>query len=120
MKERGQITIETTLTYSIDVKALQDEEKKEIDSSVEKLIRLSQGTVFPKCLYRSRSHTFPNRSISPEKSTLYLYKASKRYRIILSFDDDPVFNQRLIRLFRVVPREQSVRCFKDVATLLYK
>ena len=51
-------------------------------------------------------------------SSLYSLRAGRDIRLILAVDDDPVFEQILVTLFRLV-RHDDERSYRSVARLLY-
>lgn len=52
-------------------------------------------------------------------SSLYSLRAGRDIRIIMAVDDDPVFAQTLVTLFRVVPPDELERTFRSIAHVLY-
>jgi len=52
-------------------------------------------------------------------SSLYSLRAGRDIRVIIAVDDDPVFGQTLITLFRVVPQDELERSFRSIARVLY-
>ena len=53
-------------------------------------------------------------------SSLYSLRAGRDIRIIVAVDDDPVFAQTLVTLFRVVPPDELEHTFRSVAHVLYR
>ncbi len=51
-------------------------------------------------------------------STLYILKI-KDLRIILSVDEDPIFNQIIITLYRIVKPYEYEKAFKSISKKLY-
>ena len=58
-------------------------------------------------------------NIPRRESTLYAYKVTDSYRVILSYDDDMVYDRKIISLYRIVPRKETIPAFNSVATMIY-
>lgn len=54
------------------------------------------------------------------ESSLYTLKLSKGMRAILSVDEDPIFDQVIFTLFRVVKEKELKRGYRDIAKSLYQ
>jgi hypothetical protein len=53
-------------------------------------------------------------------SSLYALRAGRDVRVIMAVDDDPVFGQTMVTLFRVVPRGELEHGFRSIASTLYR
>lgn len=53
-------------------------------------------------------------------SSLYILKASQQIRIILAVDEDPIFDQIIFTLFRVVKHNELKKAYQNIAESLYK
>jgi len=53
-------------------------------------------------------------------SSLYSLRVDRDVRIIMTVDDDPVFGQTKVTLFRVVPRGELEHSFRSIARTLYR
>lgn len=69
-------------------------------------------------IYRSKNLIFP-KTIKRENSSLYLFKANKKYGVVLSVDNDPIFAQKIVTLFRVTENINLQKAFQTTAELLY-
>lgn len=54
------------------------------------------------------------------ESSLYVLKASQKIRVILSIDEDPIFNRVVLTLFRAVRHDDLDAAQKDIAESLYQ
>jgi mRNA-degrading endonuclease RelE of RelBE toxin-antitoxin system len=52
-------------------------------------------------------------------SSLYSLRVGRDIRLVMSVDDDPVFGQTLVTLFRVVGSDDLERAYRSTAKLLY-
>ena len=53
-------------------------------------------------------------------ATLYALRIGRDIRAILTVDDDPLFDQVIIRLLRVVRHEKLERAYKGLSEFLYQ
>jgi mRNA-degrading endonuclease RelE of RelBE toxin-antitoxin system len=53
-------------------------------------------------------------------SSLYSLRVGRDIRLIMTVDDDPVFGQILVTLFRVVRHDEVDRSYRLIAHLLYR
>jgi hypothetical protein len=57
---------------------------------------------------------------SDYESSLYSLRLKPEIRIILTIDDDPIFDRTLITLFRIVNAEDASIAYSSVAETLYE
>lgn len=69
-------------------------------------------------LYRTKSLEFPH-DVNRSKSTLYIFRATPEYRVILSLDDDRINNQNILTLYSISHHDKINKCFMAIATKLY-
>jgi hypothetical protein len=53
-------------------------------------------------------------------SSLYVLRVSPTLRLILAIDEDPIFDQVIFTLFRVVNRDNIERAYTSIAESLYQ
>jgi hypothetical protein len=53
-------------------------------------------------------------------SSLYSLRAGRDIDIIMAVDDDPVFGQTIVTLFRVVSHDKQEQSFRSIARVLYR
>lgn len=53
-------------------------------------------------------------------SSLYVLKAARHIRVILTIDEDPIFDQFIITLLRVVNTEEAERAYMSASQSLYQ
>lgn len=58
--------------------------------------------------------------INGYESSLYILKISEKLRVILSVDEDPIFEQVIFTLFRVVKRDDIDKAYQSIAQSLYQ
>jgi len=57
--------------------------------------------------------------INDYESTLYSFKVSNSIRIILTVDEDPIFEQVIFTLFRVVRKTCALQAYDEIAESIY-
>jgi hypothetical protein len=67
-------------------------------------------------VYRSREVLLPQGM----QSTLYVLRATRDIRAILAIDEDPLFDRKLVTLFRAVKHSEIERAFRSIAESLYQ
>jgi mRNA-degrading endonuclease YafQ of YafQ-DinJ toxin-antitoxin module len=58
--------------------------------------------------------------INDLNSSLYIFKVNKTIRVILTFEDDPLFDQKIITLLRVANHSKLDRVFKGLQESIYQ
>lgn len=53
-------------------------------------------------------------------SSLYVLRATDQIRVILAIDEDPLFDQKIVTLIRVVKHDDLDRAFNSIAKSLYQ
>lgn len=51
---------------------------------------------------------------------IYILKVTRKIRVILTIDEDPLFNQFIIKLLRVVSTDEAERAYMSVSQSLYQ
>ena len=113
-----ELLFESTDKFENDLNQFSDREKSQI---VEKLnhrcATLKNGfTTF----YRSVVRPLKIRLRNDFEASLYSLKVNRDIRIILTVDDDPLFDQIIITLMRVVRQHDLETAFRGIAESLYQ
>lgn len=112
------ILIESTRKFEKDLDRLSEEDRAAV---VEKINACA--SLFPARAtegYRQLHHSMLPLDFSDHESSLYTLKLAHGMRAILSVDEDPIFDQFIFTLFRVVDDDQLERAYKGVAETLYQ
>lgn len=64
----------------------------------------------------------PHMSPLPEgfDSSLYVLRATQQIRVILTIENDPLFDRKIVTLIRAVKHDQLARAFDSIAESLYQ
>lgn len=111
------IQVDRTELFEKEYRKLSPAEQKKVAEKMNYLISLLQDGNRAS-LYRVPKLFFPE-GITSDQSTLYVYKPTLRLRVIVSFDDDPIYNQKILTLYSVTTHENLHRSFENVARKLY-
>ena len=112
------ILIESTIVFEQDLSGLEADMNVAVMESVNNYVRL-----FPdqKQFAYDGLKRLPLRSqLNGYESSLYVLKVSEKLSIILAVDEDPIFNQLIITLFRAVKYDKLNRAYQTVAESLYQ
>lgn len=113
------IQVDRTELFEKDYSHLPVTMQKVVETKINYLITILRSGNHSPLLYRTSRLFFPD-NIKKKQSTLYVYKVNIKYRVILTLDDDPLFEQKILTLFRVVSHDDLVIAFKKVSSKLYE
>lgn len=71
-------------------------------------------------VYRKLRHRPLLSELDGYESSLYTLKVSQELGIVLAVDEDPIFGQVILTLFRVVNRDELDRAYQGIAESLYQ
>lgn len=113
------IDIEITRGFDCDEKKLSKELREHLTDSLNELVKTARSISFPRKLYKPTTVQFPD-NIKREDSSLYVFKATPKLSVVLAFDNDPIFQRKLITLYRVVSSKLVIEAFDDIANRIYR
>lgn len=74
-----------------------------------------------KASFYRRLYRFPHlKLINDYEASLYSLSITPKIRVILTIDEDPIFEQTIITLFRVVNHSELEQAYNSVAESLYQ
>ncbi len=111
-----EILVETTKSFDKDLKKLSEKEQNLISEKLNFLISSIREKGNTKQLYRLQKLKLPN----DLSSSLFVFKIDVQLRAILTFEKDPLFNQSVMTLMRVVRHSDLDKTFKSVSESLYQ
>jgi hypothetical protein len=112
------ILIESTTNFEQNINDLELQDRQAV---IEKINYCAE--LFPKdknTVYRKMEKLFLDDSLNGYTSSLYTLQVSQNRIVILTIDEDPIFEQTIFTLFRVVGDSDLDRAYKDVAESLYR
>jgi hypothetical protein len=112
------ILIESTKNFENDLPMLSDVERGVVIAKINDLADLS--STHKSSVFRKLRRLDATSLIGSYESSLYTLKVSAKWFIILSVDEDPIFDQLIFTLFRVVPSQDLQKAYQVVAQSLYQ
>jgi hypothetical protein len=112
------ILIESTIDFEKDLAKIDENEKATTIQKINdcaSLFSTQKADVYRK-LYRPKFLL----DLNGYESSLYTLKVTQKLRAILTVDEDPIFEQVIFTLFRVVKQDELDRAYKNVAESLYR
>ncbi|AFY45819.1 hypothetical protein [Nostoc sp. PCC 7107] len=113
-----EILIESTKEFEQDLEKFNNREKFKIIKKLNRYVDLISKN---RKLLENQAFKLKNIKFNTEyDSSLYALIIDKDLRIILTIDDDPIFDATVITLFRVVSTENASQAYNSVAEYLYQ
>lgn len=113
-----KLVIESTKKFEEELQAFNETEKLLI---IEKMNQYFQMLSADKVsFYRRLDQVKKLRLINQYDSSLYTLKINNKIRLILTIDEDPIYDQTIITLFRVVKISDISKAYDSVAESLYQ
>lgn len=113
-----EIKFDITRSFEKDLKKLGAREKDRVVAALDRY-----AAKFDSALDVSTQHIYrPHKINMPEglESSLYVLRVSPQIRVILTIEEDPLFDQKIITLFRVVKHDDMEQAFNSIAESLYQ
>jgi Txe/YoeB family toxin of Txe-Axe toxin-antitoxin module len=112
------ILIESTKDFEQDLEQFNNRDKFKI---IKKLNRYVELLSIDKTLFYKNSTQLINIPLKENyDSSIYSLRINEKIRIILTIDDDPIFERTVITLFRAVKAEEAPEAYNSVAETLYQ
>ncbi|GAB4188788.1 MAG: hypothetical protein Fur006_29450 [Coleofasciculaceae cyanobacterium] len=112
------VLIQSTRDFENDIAKLSEKEKV---VTVEKINYCA--SIFPAQkadVYRKLRRLPLPSALNGYESSLYTLRVSQKIRVVLTVDEDPIFEQVIFTLFRVVKHDELDKAYKGVAESLYQ
>lgn len=112
------ILIESTKNFEKDISKLSSDDKADTVKKINDCA--SQFSTQDAHVYRELHRPPLASGLNGYESSLYTLDVSENLRVILSVDEDPIFEQVIFTLFRVVNPDNLGKAYQDVAEALYQ
>jgi hypothetical protein len=112
-----EILFESTKEFEQELTTFRHEEQKLIIEHINKAGQLFLTN--KRDLLRKLRRLQKVNLINDYESTLYSLKVNESIRLILTVDEDPIFEQVIFTLFRVVKKSLASKVYQTVAQLIY-
>ena len=112
-----EVRINITKGFEKDLGKLTSQEQSTVKKKLNYLIELIRsGNSTSSHLYRLHKIHL----IEKLESSLYIFKVNKDIRIILTSENDPLFDEHLLTLLKVVRHKDLEKSFKSVSESIYQ
>jgi mRNA-degrading endonuclease RelE of RelBE toxin-antitoxin system len=117
-RERTAITEQTTPGFRHDLDRLSPDDRARVLETLRRSYGLLRDN--PRSFFAKAQRPLPIHLKGGLSSSLYSLRVGRDIRLIMAVDDDPVFGQTLVTLFRVVRHGEVDRSYRSIAHLLYR
>ncbi len=112
------VLIESTRDFEQDLEQFSNTEKFKIIKKLNSYVELLS---IDKNLFYKHSAQLRNIRLKENyDSSIYSLRINENLRIILTIDDDPIFERTVITLFRAVKAKDAAKAYNSVAETLYQ
>ncbi|MEA5581513.1 hypothetical protein VB620_09190 [Nodularia harveyana UHCC-0300] len=112
------ILIESTKDFEQDLEQFSNTEKFKIIKKLNRYVELLG--IDTKLFYKNSTQLRNIRLNENYDSSIYSLRINQQIRIILTIDDDPIFDRTVITLFRAVKPEDAAKAYNSVAETIYQ
>ena len=112
------ILIESTKDFEQDLEQFSNTEKFKIIKKLNRYVELLSTNT--NLFYKNSTQLRNIRLNENYDSSIYSLRINDKIRIILTIDDDPIFDRTVITLFRAVKPEDAPKAYNSVAETLYQ
>lgn len=116
--EPTSITEQTTPEFRDDLSRLTNEERMRVTTVLRRNYELLRND--RRGFFAGAKRPQPIQLKGGFTSSLYSLRAGRDIRIIVAVDDDPVFAQTLVTLFRAVRHDELGRVYRSIANRIYR
>jgi hypothetical protein len=113
-----EMVFRETGAFSRDMKKLSPDERQAVVNKLNQYTEQYQrsGVLDYRHVHKLHSNGLP----AGWDTSLYVLRIDHRLRVVLAIDEDPIFEQIIITLFRSVPNSDLPRAYNGVAESLYQ
>ena len=113
-----ELLIEISNKFEKDLKKFPSKERNLIVRKINDYCKLFTDS--PELFYRKVYKPCNIKLLNNYESTLYVLRINKDIRVILTADEDPLFERFVITLLHVVRRSSLEKTYKSIAESLYQ
>ena len=112
------VLFQATKKFEKDLRDLPADDAQRVISQLNKNCSLLKQD--PTAFYRTVNKPLIVKLKEGMDSTLYSMRAGRDLRILLAVDDDPLFDQTIFTLLRVIQHKDLSKAYKGIAESLYQ
>ena len=117
-QDTATITEQMTVDYRRDFERLSAKEQARVEVALRRFSELLRDS--PRSFFSKVQRPVPIHLKGGLTPSLYSVRVGRDIRLIMAVDDDPVFRQTLVTLFRVVRPDEMEQSYRSIARLLYR
>ncbi|MGA3028382.1 MAG: hypothetical protein ABSF98_26845 [Bryobacteraceae bacterium] len=117
-RENTTITEQTTPDFRNDLDRLSPDDRVRVRETLSRSYELLRDN--PRSFFARAQRPLPIHLKGGLSSSLYSLAVGRDIRLIMAVDDDPIFGQILITLFRAVGHDKVERSYRSITHLLYR
>lgn len=112
------LNFQITKSFDKDLKKFGKEDKEKITESINKYCSslLQNGKIRGNKIYQPHNIKL----IKGLDASLYVLRISRKIRVVLTIDEDPLFEQYIITLLRVVNADDAEKVYTSLSHSLYQ
>lgn len=112
------ILIESTAIFEQDLRRLSQDRKNKIISEINNFVNLISDGKFNDFY---KLYCIPHiLDLGEYDSSLYVLRVSGELEIVLTIDEDPIFNQTILSLFRLTGSANIIEVHQEIVAHLYQ
>jgi len=110
--------VKTTESFQKDLDSLDKARQKQVLDKIHFIVNLTQSNDFS--FLELPLNSIERIKLSEYTSSIYELSVAQNLRVLLFFEDDPIFNQKVLTLLRVFPRSDMEKVLKSLAESYYQ
>ncbi len=113
-----KLVFESTESFEKEISFLSDNQRLLIVSEINNHLNLLLSN--PVKFYQQIEQPVQFKLVNDYDSSLYVLRVSDNFRLIFTLDEDPIFEQVVITLFRLVKENEVIKVYQETGDLLYQ
>jgi hypothetical protein len=112
-----KLVFESTESFEKEISFFDDDQRLLIVSEINNYFNLLLSN--PVKFYQKIEQPLQFKLANDYDSSLYILEVSDNFKLIFTLDEDPIFEQIIITLFRLVKENEAIKIYQETGDLLY-
>jgi len=113
-----ELVFKATEKFENDLKRLDSRNRSRVINKINAICSLLQN--HPSAFFKHAYRPLIPHLAKGLKSSMYTLRIDKDIRVILTVDEDPIFEQNIVTLMRIVRHGELNKTFRNIAEVLYQ
>ena len=113
-----KLVFESTESFEKEISFFDDNQRLLIISEINNHFNLLLSN--PVKFYQQIEQPLQFKLANDYDSSLYILGVSNNFKLIFTLDEDPIFEQVIITLFRLVKDNEAIKVYQETGDLLYR